>query len=74
MKKSATKLRFENPPKDYASLCRRLPPRRIHDDVDYDNIVETTDAMALRQDDFTGINETILTCSAPCWRNMTWST
>ena len=53
MKKSATKLRFENLAKDYASLCRRLPPRRIHDDVDYDNIVETTDAMALRQDDFT---------------------
>ena len=51
--KTNLKLRFENLPKDYAGLCRALPPRPIHDPVDYDNVVEITDAMALRQDDFT---------------------
>ena len=38
---------------DYAGLCRRLPPRRIRDAVDYENVVQVTDAMVLRQDDFT---------------------
>jgi hypothetical protein len=28
-------------------------PRPIHDAVDYNNVVEVTDAMALRQEDFT---------------------
>lgn len=48
-----TKLRFESLPKDYAGLCRRLAPRRIRDAVDYENVAEVTDAMVLRQDDFT---------------------
>lgn len=48
-----TKLRFESLPSDYADLCRRLPPRRIRDAVDYDNVAEVTDTMALWQEDFT---------------------
>src|SRR5436190_21219168 len=51
--KTNTKPRFENLPKDYAGLCRRLPPRPIRDAVDYNNVAEVTDAMALRHDDFT---------------------
>jgi len=48
-----TKLRFERLPKDYAALCRVLPPRPIHDAVDYDNVTEVTDALVLWEDDFT---------------------
>ena len=33
-------------PKDYAGLCRILTPRRIHDDVEFQNVTEITDAMA----------------------------
>ncbi|MBM3840041.1 MAG: hypothetical protein FJ398_19165 [Verrucomicrobia bacterium] len=40
-------------PKDYAGLCRVFLPRPIHDAVDYANVVEVTDAMALWRDDFT---------------------
>ena len=32
---------------------RVLPPRPIHDEVDYDNLTEVTDAMVLWRDDFT---------------------
>ena len=51
--KTDTKLRFESLPRDYAGLCRRLPPRRIRDAVDYENVAEITDIMVLRHDDFT---------------------
>lgn len=51
--KTRIKLHFESLPGDYAGLCRRLPPRRIHDATDYDNVAEITDAMALWQEDFT---------------------
>ncbi len=51
--KPKTKLRFQDLPKDYASLCRVFLPRPIHDAVDYANVVEVTDAMALWDDDFT---------------------
>jgi HTH-type transcriptional regulator/antitoxin HigA len=51
--KIKTRLRFQELPKDYAPLCRILLPRPIHDDVDYANVVEVTDAMALWVDDFT---------------------
>lgn len=51
--KPNTKLRFQSLPRDYAGLCRRLPPRRIRDDVDYENVAGVTGAMVLRQDDFT---------------------
>jgi HTH-type transcriptional regulator/antitoxin HigA len=51
--KTKTKLRFQDLPKDYTSLCRVFLPRPIHDAVDYANVVEVTDAMALWHDDFT---------------------
>ena len=51
--KPKTKLRFQDLPKDYASLCRVFLPRPIHDAVDYANVAEVTDAMALWHDDFT---------------------
>lgn len=52
--KTKTKLRFQDLPKDYASLCRdSLLPRPIHDAAEYDNTAEVTDAMALWQDNFT---------------------
>ena len=44
--KTATQLRFEVMPKDYARLCQILTPRPIHDKVDYENVTEITDAMA----------------------------
>jgi HTH-type transcriptional regulator/antitoxin HigA len=51
---AATKLRFENLPKDYPSLCRTvLLPRPVRDGAEYANICEVTDAMALWQEDFT---------------------
>ncbi len=49
--KTKTKLRFADLPTDYAGLCGLLPPRPIRDAVDYDNVTEVTDAMALWQDD-----------------------
>jgi HTH-type transcriptional regulator/antitoxin HigA len=51
--KTKTKIDFAGLPKDYASLCRVFLPRPIHDKVDYANVAEMTDAMALHQDDFT---------------------
>ena len=52
--KTKTKLRYQDLPKDYGSLCREiLLPRPIHDAADYDNTVEVSDAMVLFQDDFT---------------------
>jgi antitoxin component HigA of HigAB toxin-antitoxin module len=51
--KTKTKLRFADLPKDYAGLCRVFLPRPIHDDVDYANVVEVTDATVLWHDDFT---------------------
>jgi HTH-type transcriptional regulator / antitoxin HigA len=44
--KTATRLRFEAMPKDYTGLCRLRMPRPIRDKVDFENIVEITDAMA----------------------------
>jgi HTH-type transcriptional regulator / antitoxin HigA len=44
--KTATRLRFEAMPKDYTGLCRLHMPRPIRDKVDFENIVEITDAMA----------------------------
>lgn len=46
-------IQFPNLPKDYEGLCRWLMPRPIHDRVDYGNVAEVTDAMALWQDEFT---------------------
>jgi HTH-type transcriptional regulator/antitoxin HigA len=50
--KTKTKFRFADLPKDYTGLCRVFLPRPIHDAVDYANVSEVTDAMALWQDDF----------------------
>ena len=50
--KTKTKIRFADLPKDYVSLCRVFLPRPIHDAVDYANVAEVADAMALWQDDF----------------------
>lgn len=50
--KTKTKIRFADLPTDYLSLCRVLLPRRIHDAVDYANVAEVADAMALWQNDF----------------------
>jgi HTH-type transcriptional regulator/antitoxin HigA len=51
--KTKTKLRFQDLPKDYAGLCRVFLPRPIHDTVDYANVAEVGDAMALWNEDFT---------------------
>ena len=51
--KPKTKLRFQELPKDYTALCRVFLPRPIHDAVDYANVAEVADAMALWHDDFT---------------------
>jgi len=51
--KTKTKLRFQDLPKDYQSLCRVFLPRPIRDAVDYDNVAEVADAMVLWHDDFT---------------------
>lgn len=48
-----TKPRFQELPKDYPGLCRVFLPRPLHDAVDYANVVEVADAMALWRDDFT---------------------
>src|SRR5258708_29890589 len=41
-----TKVSFASLPRDYAGLCRVLPPRAIRDETDFANITEITDAMA----------------------------
>ncbi|HEY2329255.1 MAG TPA: transcriptional regulator [Verrucomicrobiae bacterium] len=51
--KTKTKIRFTDLSKDYTGLCRSFLPRPIHDAVDYANVAEVADAMALHQDDFT---------------------
>jgi HTH-type transcriptional regulator/antitoxin HigA len=51
--KAKSKICFDNLPTYYAGLCRVLLPRPIRDAVDYDNVVEITDAMALWDEDFT---------------------
>jgi HTH-type transcriptional regulator/antitoxin HigA len=39
-------MEFARLPKDYAGLCRILTPRPIHDKVEFQNVMEITDAMA----------------------------
>ena len=51
--KTKSKLAFSALPKNYDALCRLLLPRPIHDAVDYTNVAEVADAMALWRDDFT---------------------
>jgi HTH-type transcriptional regulator/antitoxin HigA len=51
--RTKTRLRFGDLPRDYVGLCALLPPRPIHDAVDYANVSEVTDAMVLWQDDLT---------------------
>jgi HTH-type transcriptional regulator/antitoxin HigA len=46
MKTTQTKVEFARLPRDYASLCRILTPRPIHDKAEFQNTVEITDAMA----------------------------
>lgn len=50
--KTKTRLRFADLPKDYAGLCRVFLPRPIHDSVEYANVAEITDAMAVWGDEF----------------------
>jgi HTH-type transcriptional regulator/antitoxin HigA len=51
--KTRTALQFATLPKDYLGLCRIQMPRPIHDALDYANVAEVTDAMALWQEEFT---------------------
>lgn len=51
--KTEKALQYPSLPKDYPGLCRLLMPRPIHDRVEYRNVAELTDAMALWQDEFT---------------------
>jgi antitoxin component HigA of HigAB toxin-antitoxin module len=44
--KTTTRPTFSGLPRDYAGLCRILTPRPLHDQVDFDNVTEITDAMA----------------------------
>jgi HTH-type transcriptional regulator / antitoxin HigA len=46
MKMTQAKVDFARLPKDYAGLCRWLAPRPIHDQADYQNVTEITEAMA----------------------------
>jgi HTH-type transcriptional regulator/antitoxin HigA len=46
MKRTQAKIEFAGLPKDYAGLCRILTPRPIHDNVEFQNVLEITDAMA----------------------------
>jgi HTH-type transcriptional regulator/antitoxin HigA len=46
MKRTQARIGFAGLPKDYAALCRILTPRPIHDKVEFQNVLETTDAMA----------------------------
>jgi HTH-type transcriptional regulator/antitoxin HigA len=46
MKTTLAKIEFARLPKDYAGLCQILTPRPIHDRVEFQNILEITDAMA----------------------------
>ena len=51
--KTKAKLYFKDLPQDYPGLCRVFLPRPLHDAVDYANVVEVADALALWHDDFT---------------------
>ena len=51
--RTMTEFRFQALPKDYAGLCRLHMPRPIHDAMEYANVAEVTDAMALWQEEFT---------------------
>src|SRR5580692_111996 len=44
--KIATRLYFEAMPKDYDGLCKLHIPRPVRDKVDFENVMEITDAMA----------------------------
>ena len=46
MKVTPAKIALDRLPKDYAALCRLLPPRPLRDRVDVENVTEITDAMA----------------------------
>jgi HTH-type transcriptional regulator/antitoxin HigA len=46
MKTTRGQIEFSRLPRDYAGLCRLLIPRPIHDKIDYENVVEISDAMA----------------------------
>jgi len=49
MKTTDPKMDFARLPKDYAALCKLHMPRPIRDKVDFENVVEITDAMAGRK-------------------------
>ena len=46
MKTTRPKIEFPRLPQEYAGLCRLLIPRPIHDQLDFENVTEITDAMA----------------------------
>lgn len=46
MRTTESKIKFAGLPKDYAGLCRILPPRPIRDKADFENVTEITDTMA----------------------------
>jgi len=46
MKTTGARVEFARMPRDYAGLCRILTPRPIHDEVEFQNVTEITDAMA----------------------------
>jgi HTH-type transcriptional regulator/antitoxin HigA len=51
MKRPRTKLDFADLPTDYAELVRSVyMPRAIHDDVEYDNVAEILDLLAVHVD------------------------
>jgi hypothetical protein len=47
------RFRFKDLPPDYESLCGLFLPRPIHDEIDYANVTEISDVMAVHQDDLT---------------------
>jgi len=46
MKTAHGQIKFSSLPRNYDGLCRLLTPRPIHDKVDFQNVLEITDAMA----------------------------
>src|SRR2546423_7393786 len=46
MRKLTSRMEFARLPRDYAGLCQVLTPRPIHDRMEFQNVVEITDAMA----------------------------
>jgi len=53
----SAKSTFKSLPKDYSSLCRVFLPRPISDSIDYQNVCEMADAMALHESEFTADQE-----------------